>query len=60
MPPPNADVRQIHDRMGVLLSQRDITIWLTGDEHAARGLFLPWPDGRLSVTAVKDMDWTQP
>jgi putative SOS response-associated peptidase YedK len=57
--PPNADIRNIHDRMGVLLSPRDITTWLTGNEMAARGLFLPWPDGRLSVTEAKHVDWTQ-
>lgn len=58
--PPNADVRQIHDRMGVLLSQRDISIWLSDDESAARTLLLPWPDACLSVTEAKDVDWTQP
>ena len=58
--PPNGDVRDIHDRMGVLLSKDEIEFWLTGDESAARALFRPWPDGRLVVTEAKDVDWTKP
>ena len=56
---PNADVREIHDRMGVLLSLDNISVWLTGDEEAARQLFQPWPDGRLSVSVAEDVDWSQ-
>ncbi|WP_299784362.1 SOS response-associated peptidase [uncultured Marivita sp.] len=58
--PPNRDVRDIHDRMGVLLSPEDIKLWLTGDPDVARSLFRPWPDGRLSVSEAKDVDWSQP
>lgn len=57
---PNGDVRDIHDRMGVLLSEAEIKLWLTGDEGVARALFRPWPDGRLVVTEAKDIDWTKP
>ncbi|SHG81196.1 SOS response-associated peptidase [Marivita hallyeonensis] len=57
---PSGDVRDIHDRMGVLLSPAEIQLWLTGDQDAARGLFRSWPDGRLRVTAAKDVDWSGP
>lgn len=57
---PNADVRDIHDRMGVLLEPQTISIWLTGDETVARTLFHPWPDGRLQVTDAGDVDWAGP
>jgi putative SOS response-associated peptidase YedK len=56
---PSADVRDIHDRMGVLMSPKELSIWLTGDAQAARDLFRPWPDGRLTVTEAKDVDWSQ-
>lgn len=58
--PPSGDVRDIHDRMGVLLAPEDIQLWLTGDERAARALFRPWPDGRLQVTKAGDVDWSKP
>lgn len=58
--PPNADLRDIHDRMGVLLTLEDVKLWLTGDEETARALFRPWPDGRLEVTEAGDVDWSQP
>lgn len=58
--PPSADVKDIHHRMGVLLTTNEVEIWLTGDETAARALFRPWHDGRLSVTEAKDVDWSEP
>ncbi|MCK0149790.1 SOS response-associated peptidase [Marivita sp. S6314] len=58
--PPNQDLRDIHDRMGVLLEIDDIPKWMTGDETAARSVFRPWPDGRLTVIQAKDVDWSQP
>lgn len=58
--PPNGDVQAIHDRMGVILGPGDVQKWLTGDESAARDLFVPWPDGRLDVTEARDVDWSRP
>jgi len=57
---PSGDVRDIHDRMGVLLSPNELGVWLTGDAEAARDLFRPWPDGRLTVTLAESVDWSQP
>lgn len=57
---PNVDVAPVHHRMGVLLKPGDIGVWLTGDEAAARRLMRPWPDGRLSVGKVADVDWSAP
>ena len=57
---PNADVRDIHHRMGVLLSADNIPTWLGPDEDAAKSLMHPWPDGRLTVTEAKDVDWDAP
>ena len=58
--PPNADVVDIHHRMGVLLDPSDFATWLEGDEGAAAELMRPWPDGRLSVETADDVDWTAP
>lgn len=57
--PPSGDVRDIHDRMGVLLTRNQIKTWLTGDETVARSLFVPYPDGQLHVTEAKDVDWSK-
>lgn len=53
---PNADVRDIHHRMGVLLDRTDIDTWLSADAETAAPLMKPWPDGRLQV-AKADPDW---
>ena len=58
--PPSGDVCDIHDRMGVLLSHDEINVWLAGDEAVARAVFRPWPDGRLQVSPVRDVDWSGP
>lgn len=50
---PNADVRDIHHRMGAILSPADIPVWLDGDEAAARALLEPLPDGSLAPAALK-------
>ncbi len=55
--PPCKDVRDVHDRMGVLLEREDIGIWLSGSEETARKLLQIWPDGRLEVTSTEDMNW---
>lgn len=55
---PSGDVRDIHDRMGVLLAPEDVPVWLEGDEAGAKALCRPWPDGRLMVEAADDVDWS--
>lgn len=55
---PNADVRDIHHRMGVLLRPDQITEWLTAETEKAAEMLRPYPDGLLSVTPADDVDWT--
>lgn len=57
---PNADLKPIHHRMGVLLDQSGIEIWMTGSEDQAKALAQPWPDGKLQITEAVDVDWTAP
>lgn len=57
---PNADVCDIHDRMGVLLAREDVSIWLGADQAAAEALMRPAPDGSLSVEEARDVDWAGP
>ncbi|MEL6645915.1 MAG: SOS response-associated peptidase [Pseudomonadota bacterium] len=57
---PNGDVRDIHDRMGVLLDVGDLDTWLTGDEAAASALMVSAADGSLKVAAAGDVDWAGP
>lgn len=46
---PNADVRDIHDRMGAILAPQDVALWLSASDEGARELLRPLPDGSLSV-----------
>ncbi len=46
---PNADVRDIHHRMGAILALEDISTWLNADKTTARSLLKPLPDGSLRV-----------
>lgn len=57
---PSADVAKIHDRMGVLLDPVHFETWLTGDSRTAAELARPYPNGRLTVTEAKDVDWSAP
>lgn len=57
---PNADVRDIHHRMGVILDPQDLLLWLTGSEKEARTLMQPWSNGRLQVERADDVDWSAP
>lgn len=57
---PSEDVAAIHDRMGVLLARSDVPVWLSGPEEQARALMVPWPEGRLSITEAKGVDWSAP
>ena len=55
---PNADVREVHHRMAVILDRTAIGTWLSGDIGAASDLMTPWPDNRLIVEPADDVDWT--
>jgi len=55
---PNADVRDIHHRMAVILAIDAIPLWLTGTEAEVRGLMAPWPDNSLKVEEAAGVDWT--
>ena len=54
---PNADVSPIHHRMGVLLDSDGVEKWLSGDVATAQALCRPWPEGRLIIEEVTDVDW---
>ncbi|MEM6636267.1 MAG: SOS response-associated peptidase [Pseudomonadota bacterium] len=58
--PPNADVRDIHDRMGVLLEPQSIAKFLKSDADEVQDLLVPAPDGSLSVAPAKNVDWDGP
>lgn len=57
---PNADVKPIHHRMGVLLRRDQIETWLGPDTEAAAALMQPWPEGRLQIREAEGVDWTAP
>lgn len=57
---PNADVAEIHHRMGVLLEPAQIDVWLGSDLDAAKALMHPWPEGRLDIRKATDVDWEKP
>lgn len=51
----NADMAQIHDRMPVILDERDFGRWLdcrSGRTEDVLDLVRPFPDGRMTITAV--------
>ena len=57
---PNADVRDIHHRMGVILEPSQFDVWLHGSIEEASALMVPLPDGTLQVEEALDVDWTAP
>ncbi|MEM6275490.1 MAG: SOS response-associated peptidase [Pseudomonadota bacterium] len=57
---PNGDVRDIHHRMGVILSPDQFADWLGPDQQKAAGLMRPLPDGSLTVAEARDVDWDGP
>ena len=57
---PSDDVRDIHDRMGVILPPADFGTWLQGDQSDAAELMRPMPAGSFVVEQATDIDWTGP
>jgi putative SOS response-associated peptidase YedK len=57
---PNADVAPIHHRMGVLLAQENVPLWLSGSAEEVTPLMAPWPEGMLSITKAGDVDCDGP
>ena len=57
---PNADVRDIHHRMGVILFPDQFDLWLSGSPEEASGLMQPLDDGSLNVEPANDVDWSAP
>jgi putative SOS response-associated peptidase YedK len=57
---PNADVRDIHHRMGVLLRRDDIPLWMSGTPDGVSHLLQPWPNAKLQVEIAADVDWSGP
>jgi putative SOS response-associated peptidase YedK len=55
--PPNADLAEIHHRMGVLLEADQIPLWLEGSPEAVTPLMVPWPEGRLRIRPAEGVDW---
>jgi len=55
---PNADVRDIHHRMGVILNPDQFDTWLHAPEAEAATLMRPFADGELHVEKALDVDWT--
>ena len=58
--PPNDDLREIHDRMGVVLAESDLKTWISGEEEAARGLMAPLANGQLHLLKDPKVDWSGP
>lgn len=57
---PNADVKPIHHRMGVLIEKGAIDVWLNGTSDEVAPLMVPWPEGRLTIEEASDVDWDSP
>ena len=57
---PNADVKPIHHRMGVLLNAGDLDTWMGEDLGAAKALMVPWPKGLLKIEEAKGINWDNP
>jgi putative SOS response-associated peptidase YedK len=57
---PNADVRDIHHRMGVILGPDQFDTWLHGWPDDAAKLMMSADDGSLIIEKAGDVDWTAP
>ena len=53
---PSADVRDIHHRMGVILTDENRAAWLAGSQEDAAALMRPFPNGMLLVEEATDVD----
>jgi putative SOS response-associated peptidase YedK len=49
---PNATIGSLHNRMPVILDERDWPKWLPATEDELKALFVPCPDERLSIWPV--------
>ncbi len=57
---PSDDVKDIHHRMGVILTPDTVEDWLTGDKRVASALCAPTAKGTLHVEEATDVDWSAP
>jgi putative SOS response-associated peptidase YedK len=54
----NGEVAPIHDRMPLIIEREDYSRWLdcsSGSEKAVLDLLRPYPEGRVTLTAVSPM-----
>lgn len=56
---PNAEVRDIHHRMAVILTAEQIPVWLGDDLEAAAALLQPLPDDTVVIEPAAGVDLTQ-
>ena len=57
---PNADLCDIHHRMGALLKPDEIEQWMTAYPKEAMALLHPYPNGLLKVEKAQNVDWNAP
>ncbi|MBM7068729.1 SOS response-associated peptidase [Actibacterium sp. 188UL27-1] len=57
---PSGDVKDLHDRMGVIVAAEDRATWLDGHDAQAHALVRPWPDGRLIHEKADMVDFSGP
>jgi len=57
---PNADLRDIHHRMGVLLHPDQVECWNGDDVAKTAELIVPWLDGQLTVERAGNTNWDGP
>lgn len=56
---PNAEVAEIHHRMGVILTADQLPVWLGPDQAAAAALMAPLPNGSVQIEKALDVDLTR-
>ena len=56
---PNADVKDIHHRMGILLEPDTIPLWLNPDPEIAKTALVQPAAGKLIVEKADDVDWSR-
>lgn len=55
---PSDDVRDIHDRMPVILRPEQLATWLAGSQDQAAALMQPLEAGALYIVAAEGVDWS--